>query len=173
MYFKYQILKKIHLYPLLPISSILLGCILIEYHVIAYECYLSPQSYSTLSLNRNIFVIWEPCRRSLLYPKADFLWHNVPKHEMIARFTSFAQFIFERYSWLLSTFFDPLLKFCYYEIERLSKKKCSNTNWANFVLKWIELMCQGRKICCQKRWSSALTLLLKDTLLSSKRFLSF
>ena len=61
--------------------------------------------------------------------------------ESIARFTSFAQFKFEYDFGLLSTFFEQFLSFCYYEIEHLSKKTCSNTIWANFVLKWTELIC--------------------------------
>ena len=43
------------------------------------------------------------------------------------RFTSFAQLLLEDDFGLLSTFFEHFLSFCYYEIEHLSKKTCSNT----------------------------------------------
>ena len=74
-------------------------------------------------------------------------WKNILRtfiNCITARFTSFAQFTFEHDFGLLSKFFEHFLSFCYYEIEHLSKKTCSNTIWANFVLKWTELTCSKK-----------------------------
>ena len=96
---------------------------------------------------------WEVERAIIIEKKWNILlWrhHNLSLLKWLARFTSFAQFHFECYFWLLSTVFDHLLKFCYYEIEHLSKTPCSNTVWANFVLKWTELSCQNHfRVFCR------------------------
>ena len=82
-----------------------------------HKCHVSRNlSFRLLYVNLNGSEI-DPIIRSKL-TEIMILYKNIT-----ARFTSFAQFIFERYFWLLSTFFDHWLNFCYYEIEHLSKKR--------------------------------------------------
>ena len=76
---------------------------------------------------------WENCTLAdtyLFYVRIFLLWYVSSFH-----------FICSIHFWALlsSTLFDHLLKIYYYGIEHVSKKTCSNTIWANFVLKWTEL----------------------------------